>query len=533
MFKKIIIIVFAFFIILLVGSFIFLNFVYIPKNLKPLVTSLLEQTLKKKVSIENAFYLPLKGVTLTTIKIINPDKSPFLEIDEVSLSLKSLPQLQKEGFLAKAKLNVRGIMFSQQKFKFSGNSIIDASVQLKAKNELNYAGTMTLDNMQINGVAPVAEITNINGNISFTQDYFASPNLNALINKQNLNINFEGIYNQSSLTLKSLNLVYGKTNISCRGQIFEFNKPGLNFSADGSLSLEDIKRILSGLPLPVLSGEGKFSAAVEGGLVDIKTIKAQAKLELAQGSFDKIKIAQTLAMISVENGIANLNSLDCNLYEGKIEAKGKAKFTEHQIPLEFSAKIKDINISPLLKDYIGQDIGRGLVSAEAALTGKAMDLTSLTGSGWAKMLEGNIHAPNNFGQLAKILRLEQLSNMEIKEASATFTIKETKIETQDLILLTEAATISGKGYLDFYQYVDFEILIKLSPEFVQSIGGIGQMLSFISDETGAPIAKVKIYDKITGLKYKTVPLPVQEIIKDKIKKEFKEGLKGLFEQIIK
>ena len=134
--------------------------------------------------------------------------------------------------------------------------------------------------------------------------------------------------------------------------------------------------------------------------------------------------------------------------------------------------------------------------------------------------------PSNFTNVANSLGAARLSDMDIEEASATFTLSDGKLQTQDLIMIAVEATISGKGYIDLEQYVDFQVLFKLSPEFVQSTGGIGQLLSFASDETGTPLAKVRVFDKLSQLKYKIVPLPVKDIIKSKLKGE----LKNIFNQ---
>ena len=60
--KKILIAALIIFIIVIFLGFLYVNNIYIPKNLKPMVVNLLEKNLEKDVSIEHAVYFPLKGV---------------------------------------------------------------------------------------------------------------------------------------------------------------------------------------------------------------------------------------------------------------------------------------------------------------------------------------------------------------------------------------------------------------------------------------------------------------------------------------
>ncbi len=530
MIKKIIIIGLIILLICLGGGFFYLNKVYIPKKLKPLVISVLEKTLEKKVSIENAFYFPMKGVLFSKISIINLDKSPFLDIDKVELSLKSLPRLKTSEISAQTKLVIKGITLKQQQLEVKGSTVVDLDAQVKGKEKLSFQATVILEGLEIRGITPLSDITQIKGKIICTQGSISISQLSALINKQKMDIVLESVYDEKSITLEKLVINYGKTKICARGQMLDFNNPQLDVTADGSINLKDVEKILSGRSLPALGGDCRFLAQAKGAALDLDTIKAQVKVDLPQGSIDKIRFSQLNALILLEKSIVNLKPFSVTFYEGQIDALGQADISKADIPVKFSATVQKVNIGLLIKDFLGQDVGTGQFDAQAKVNGSSSDLNSLAGSGWLKLVKANIKIPSNLEGVAKALGVSQLANTQIQEASATFTLSAGKVDTQDLLILANLGTISGKGYVTLEQVVDAELLIKLSAEFVQSVGGLGQLLSFVSDETGAPLAKLKIYDKIPNLKYKIVPLPIKEILKQKVKSGLKEGLESLFKQ---
>lgn len=530
MLKKIILIGLISFIFLITAGIFYLNHVFIPQHLKPIVIELLEKSLEKKVSIEKASYFPFKGVLFSEINIVNKDQTPFLAIEKVDLKFKSVPKVKGKQVFAQTHLIVQGIDFKQQQLMIKGSSLVDVDLQAAGADELDFKATITLDNLKISGIQGIVDITKISGKIICTQETFFSDQLAANIGGQVLTIVLKGTYDKDSVQLETFGFDYGRTRLSTQGKIYDYNNPQLELTATANIDLKDIEKVLKGSTLPPLSGECSINAKANGAINNLETLTADMTANMPGGSVDKIKFSNLKAQVTLKQGIVNLPAFDCVFYQGKINGLGQAKIIDATIPMKASVDITQINIGPLVQDVIGQDVGKGLFDGHVEVSGGASDLNLISGSGWFKMVEGQVQMPSNFAKVAQTLGVKQLAKMEIHEASATFSIKDGKIETQDLLLLADEATMTGKGYVDLEQYVDFEARFKLSPEFVQSIGGMGQLLSFVSDETGATLATVRVYDKIAKLKYKVIPLPVKEIVKKKLKSELKQTIKNMFKK---
>jgi len=525
--KKILITSFIIFIIVIFLGFIYINNVYIPKNLKPMVVNLLEKNLGKDVSIENAVYFPFKGVVFSGISIVNKDGTPFFGVDKVDFALKSFPRIKKGEISAKIRLVIRGMHLMQQELQLRGGSILDMDIDIKEKNELFLFGTIKLNNLEIQGIKPLAGIKKISGTINCRENNFLSEDISAMIGKHPLRIVFSGEYDKDSVLLEKFDAAYMDTKLSIKGKLSNFSSPKIETSVDGLLNLKDIAGIIPDIPLPRLLGECVFSAKAMGSPADLNSLNAEAKVSLKKGAVEKIKFSDLNAELELNQGQINLSSAGCNFYQGAINAAAKLKITSADIPSECFLEAKDIEIEPLVKDIIGQDMGSGILNAHVEVSGGAVDPNTFIGSGWFKIIEGQLRMPPNFQKVANSLGVQQLADMDIEQVSATFTIKDGKLDTQDMTMVADEATITGKGYIDLEQYIDFEALLKLSQEFVQNSGGVANLLSFVSDESGAPLAKVKVYDRLSQLKYKIVPLPVGDIIKTKVKQDLKDAIKGI------
>ncbi len=524
--KKIVLIGLVVLIALIGVTFIYLNYVYIPKHLKPMVVKFLEENLGKRVSVGKASYFPLKGVLFSNVEIINADQTPFLQINTVDFGLKSVPFIKKNAFSAKLRLVINGLTFKQQDLEAQGGCAIDLDLNIKAKQDMVFSAIVELKDTSVKGIKETGEITKINGRIVCSQSSFSSENISAIISGQTLNVFINGDYDKKDIIIENFNIEYVDTHLSIKGKVSDLENPNIDFTLEGLIKLKDVAGILSGIPLPVLAGDCEVTAECKGKPAGIDTLSANAEILLNKASVDRIKIANLEADIKLENGVVDLVSLDGVFYDGKITGAAKAAIVDKDIPVQCSIDAQDINIEPLVEDVIGQNMGQGALNAHVEISGSAVDLNLLNGSGWFKIVEGKVKMPSNFAKVANSLGAAKLADMNIEKALGTFSLSDGKLQTQDLVMIAVEATISGKGYIDLEQYVDFEALFKLSPEFVQSTGGISQLLSFASDETGAPLAKVRVYDKLSQLKYKIVPLPVKDIIKSKIKKE----LKNIFNQ---
>jgi hypothetical protein len=537
MFKKLLIIGLIIFIGLVGAGFLYMNHVWIPKHLKPLVVDMLEKSLEKNVSIDKAFYFPFKGVLFSGIYIENQDKTPYLSVDKVDLSLKSLPKIKTKQAAVKTRLLVKGISFKQQGLEAKGSLSTDLELEVIEGQDPLFKASIKLDDLQVLGIKNLSDITKINGKIICDQNSFETQGLSALIRDQKLELIFKGTLSESDVLVEQGDIIFGKTKVSIIAS-FEKQEPNnIDAQADGVIDLSDVAKILAMENLPDLKGDCQIKANANGSLSDLDLLKANMNIGIDQGSVDKIRFSQLKADLIFAGSELNLAPVYCNFYEGKISASAKAKIKDI-IPMQCSVDVEQVNIEPLIKDLMSQDMGSGLFNAHVGVSGSAVDLNTVTGSGWFKIDQASLKPPPNFKKVAKTLGSAELSDMVISQSSATFSIIDGKARTEDFIAISDYAIIRGKGYIDLEQYVDFAVNFELTDQFLQRSGGLGQVANIAADG-----ATVKLYDKISQLKYK-VDFSAQDLIKgifdnndsqeqgsssqEDINEQLKKGLRKLF-----
>ncbi|MBU0635043.1 MAG: AsmA-like C-terminal region-containing protein [Candidatus Omnitrophica bacterium] len=521
MIKKIIISVLLVLLITVVAAFLYLNNVYIPKNLKPLVISTLEKALDKKVTIDQASYFPIRGVLFSKIKIINKDASPFLDINKIDLSLKSLPKFKGKDISAQTKLVVQGISFMQEKLKVEGNAAVDLNVEGMSGNKPLFKAILTIDNFRVSGIPPLADITKLSGEVICTHNSLSTNKLGALINKEKIDISLEGTYSENDLNLTKIDLVYAKTHIQSSAEVRNFKEPEFKLNAAGLLNLEDIEKMLIGITLPKLTGDCKLQAQASGKISDLNSLFADVKVGMSEGSVDKIRFSNVDASLTLEQGTAYFEPVKCTFYEGKISGSGNAKVFQKELPVTAVLDAQGVNLAPLVKDLAGLDIGSGDLNANAEISGPVTDLNALSGNGALKLTDAKIQMPSKLGGFVKIFQLDQLSQMLISEASATFTIAEGKIDTQDFKMIADMAEFAATGYATFGQYIDFTVEIDLAPELKDRAGIAGAIIRKVR-------ARGQLPDKIkTDILMQDA---IKEVVKEAIKEKGAEILKEVFGQ---
>ncbi|MCP4649118.1 MAG: hypothetical protein GY853_03415 [PVC group bacterium] len=520
MIKKILLSILILWIIVIISGFIYLNKVYIPQKLKPLVIENVEKALDKKMTIDHAQYYPMKGVSFSGINIVNQDDSQFIAVKSASLKLRSFPKISKDKVVVNAKLIVDQAYVQQDQILVEVEGMaLDINANVKGKEDVSLKGNLSLKGINLKGLPAIQDIMTLKGTIDFTQDSFNSNDLSLQINKEPMTLAVNGTFSPEDLNIAKFSAVYGKTNLDCSAKVFELKNPQLDATISGAIDLESIGKILKDITLPIMSGVCNFTFKADGSAGDLSALKAKGNINFPQGEIEKIKFSQLTADILLEKGIVYCNPFKCVFYEGRIDGNAEAGIIDVLLPIKCAIDIDGINIEPLITDVAGYDVGGGKLAAHAAISGSATDLNSLDGTGWFKLTEAKVQIPSKFEKLATMFQLNQLSSMLINEASASFTIAEGKIDTQDLQILADLATFTAKGYATFTQYIDFIIEISVAESFKDSFAG--NITSFIR--------KVQVHGQgPNGIKYKPlIEESVKAAVVEQVKEKGLDALKGL------
>jgi len=546
--KKIILFVVIAIVVLLGVGLWYANYVYIPQKLKPLLIDALEKSLDKKVTISQAQYFPFKGVMLSGIDIRGRDGTAFLTVKNIDLRLKSFPRLKPNDVQANGQLVVQEFNFYQQTITVSGNARVELDAGLKGKEKPTFTAALTMEKAALRGIASAPDILNINGTIHATEAKFRTADLSAEIQKKQLRISVEGAYTEDEVTFAALGVSFAeRTLLNASGAIRNFKAPAAQLNFDASVALADINLLLREQKLPALEGTLTLKGDIQGPVQKLKDLRGNLTVAAGRIKVDKLQLSTLDLKAVLDQGKLVCDPCTVLLYDGTVQAKAVAQIDDPALLFDAVVDLEKINLLPLITDMTGQDVGGGMVSAHAAVKGPAMNQFALTGAGWFKMIDGTVQIPSRLDKVAKTLQIKQMEYMVINDASATFTIHDAKVDSQDIAVNADIGAMTAAGYVGFDQSLDVEVLVRLGKSALEAAGGVGNLSQFVSDRNGLPVTKIKIFGRMPdAMQHRVIPLPVGDILKSAVpsiingdetspglKQEIEKGmdaLKGIFQK---
>lgn len=378
--------------------------------------------------------------------------------------------------------------------------------------------------------------------------------------------------------LSRLSFNYGTQNYILDAKIKDLELPDVKLKLKNKEFSLDSRFQLNPDALHVLRASGKYlnsSFNIAGDITDLKNpnILMQGSLVLNLSDLRKTfpKMGETLTRFDVQ-GICNLELYLNGLLKDptSLEAivKGQSdrisiwnfKFDEVKLDLrmkekgflipEFSAKpyggtffsTLEMDLSQPNPPYIitlnleGVDLSKlvldtdlknkptsGKAQAKFNIHGYGKNLETTKGDGSVLIKGGYLWEVPLLRGLADLLFLPNLSSIVFDEASATFVIANKSISTADLKFNSRSIGLLGEGGVNFNGNIDLLITTSISEDFIKGTSEFARLASTLLAEAGQFIGSIKITGTIKKPEYKFIPLPINKILKNKLK-----GLLGGF-----
>ncbi len=167
--------------------------------------------------------------------------------------------------------------------------------------------------------------------------------------------------------------------------------------------------------------------------------------------------------VVVEGSRVHLTTLEAGVFGGRFELAYDAKnVRSKEQPFEAEVRVTGVPLEAVTKHYSQGDAIKGSVDAAFHLAGNAGRASSISGGGEARISEGYLFAIPVLGPLSKLLsqndaKGENNGHSIAREATASFTISEGILATDDIEALTQAFRVRGAGTVSLVdKSVDFE-----------------------------------------------------------------------------
>ncbi len=400
---------------LTVGGYFLFKFIIIPKVIIPKICTEVETQLKGKLTIKN-IDISRKGIILIDKPILYAQASEDIIIECSQIKIepsynkifdswkinKNNPEIPLNILISDIKLN-------QNPITLSGNIAADLTLKMDLKNKENidWAGNIKLQEINIQNLPTLGSINSINGHIAVSKNSLVSYDIEGKINNEAaklevlindfknpelilqgelfpLKFNLNCKLTDEILSIKELKANYNKIKLQAAGQINDIkNEANANISADISLELEDLKS----LPLEFkevlknINPRGLIKANLEisGPLKNIPALGANISIISPAISLLDHQITGIKLISQLKNGTAVIDSFDAMFLESQFWASLDVNIMNKNMPFTTRIKLSDVNAARFKEEFIPeltQNIA-GVLSADINAQGTILDLSNI------------------------------------------------------------------------------------------------------------------------------------------------------------
>ncbi|MCM8812629.1 MAG: AsmA-like C-terminal region-containing protein [Candidatus Omnitrophica bacterium] len=466
MVTKILIALAAALFLLFAGGVWYINYVYIPRTLKPLAVAALEREFQKPVSIEQAVYFPFKGIRFLKLRIDTSDNIPWLSAAAVDLQVRSLPRITAAGLSGKIYGEVTGFVLAQDALRVSGDFRWEGEFRAR-RNGPVFSGRMTVHDAAAQGIAPLADISGVSGSIVGDGAALQSEQLRGSIGGMPVEFSVRLRADEDTLRVELLQAISGSNIVRMQAQASRQTPAGVAWTLQAQLESGEIGRFLSGVDVPPLQGVCRLSVSGTSAGAALRQMRAAGKLEAAEIAGELFSLFQLTAPFVFEQGMFTASDVRAVLWGGTLQGKAQINVCESGRPLSAAFDAVRLSASEAVRRLFGYDVGRGELTAHLEVRGPMRDAASLQGSGWVRLDKGAIQAPQRWRAMFPML---DLSAAMFEQATATLQIGDGRLHTDDLLIQSSVVQIRGKGAINFARFLEGEVALYSSEAFARQNG---------------------------------------------------------------
>ncbi len=460
----------------------------------------------------------------------------------INLSLSASPELSYLSNILKEKFKLSVPLELKGNSSITANYISDSkkkdSPVLNARIDLNKAS------LKFNNV----EIDEINGplylsfnrleakgldlryqglpyKLSFALDDFIKPEVKLKVSSDGLLASADFLVEEKSVNISDFSVKYLNSQLKTAGN-FNFSSFDINLIGAVNLNLKDLNKPLQKFKdrLDKIKPEGElnFKFNLSGNVKDLKSALVEINASGEEVSLYGLKAKNAAFYCRQEGGIVDIPFLNFSFYSGTVNLSGRSNIKAENLPFWLNLSMKEVNIQELKADTPVKDKDiAGIVNGSTKLNGFLNDLSKIYGFGDLSITKGKLWELNIFKGLGKLLFSSDFANIVFHEGSCNFSVENKYIWTNDLMLKSNIAYLSGKVRIGFDNSVDAALNIDIIDEFVPLTGTAKDITTAIIGQSGK-FATINITGTLSEPKYKFKPI-VENIFKG-IADTLKSGL---------
>jgi len=326
----------------------------------------------------------------------------------------------------------------------------------------------------------------------FVLTNFAAPGVQLELSSEDLNLESIFAVNNKLFKFAKLEGQYFNSAFSMAGDIDmkDMDSPEALLSGAMEIDLQDIKEPLKKFKdkIEKIKPQGKVHAQFElnGNINDFKACNIEARFASPDISFWGLRGREFFLNYSQEEGIVDIPLMHLSFYDGTIDGGAKINLKEQNYPFWISIEAKDVKIQKLKLDTPAKDKDiLGTLRGQTRIDGNYRDLSKISGSGKILVTEGKLWNLNLFKGLGSLVfTKDYFTKIVFREGNCDFFIKDKQVYTDNLILKSDIANLSGPVRVGFDGTIDASLDVEVLDEMVPLTGSFRDVTTAIIGKAG-------------------------------------------------
>ena len=179
-------------------------------------------------------------------------------------------------------------------------------------------------------------------------------------------------------------------------------------------------------------------------------------------------VRQLAALIKLTGDSIELDSLKGQLADGRITGNVTARVLG-DLKYKVQLQVKDADVDKLLQDAKTQRVMKGKLQASVTLEGTG-GLPTIDGSGNAEIVGGTLMGIPLMNDLAFILQVPELKEIQFDECRLEFSITNNILQTPVIRLISKTVQITGKGTVTLENnQLNHDMTLALAPNVLANV----------------------------------------------------------------
>ena len=361
---------------------------------------------------------------------------------------------------------------------------------------------------------------------------FSKPVINTTIASEHMDFDTQIKLLNQAFQITKLKGHYLGSRFDLRGDahLFEDASPDIDLRGDFRLSLEDLGDLIPRLrskvrrvkPSGVLAGEGVFQGKIEDWRNWKFTFDATAEhVRIRDYVLQNISIRYAQRDQSISKFQVN-----ADVYNGTLTVTTTADLRDETAPFTSSIHLENMDLSEIRKGVkTKNDKLAGIVFMTADLNAPLTNWRDLKGEGRLDITNGYLWQWNILDGISSVLLIPEFKSMAFTTARADFSIYDERIHTSNAHMESTTASLDGKGWIDFNQNLNFNIVPTFSEIAILKSKSAKKKSTSILTQTDGYI-NIKLTGTLSNPKHSVEKFPM------KIIEETIGGTTGTLKEVI-